>query len=182
MGRAVRRLGLDLDRPLVSQLMRLDRWGDPHTAIEAFTLVRERLPQLQLVIACQLGEGADGWPAVKEISDYAAGQEDLHLLTSYSELGNFELGALNRLSRVALRLSLREGFGLGASEAMWRGTPVVGSRRGRHAAAGARRRGRLPGHGRGSGRRRAWPSWSPTRGSRWRWGRRAASGSGSGSS
>ena len=129
-GRALRRLGLDLDRPLVSQLMRLDRWGDPHTAIEAFGLLRERMPQLQLVIACELGEGADGWPAVKEISDYAGGQENLHLLTSYSELGNLELGALNRLSRVALRLSLHEGFGLGASEAMWRDTPVVGGREG----------------------------------------------------
>ena len=63
---------------------------------------------------------------MKEITDYAGGQEGLHLLTSYSGLGNLELGALNQLSRVALRLSLREGFGLAASEAMWRGTPVVG--------------------------------------------------------
>lgn len=125
-GRALRRLGLDLDRPLVSQLMRLDRWGDPHTALEAFALVREELPALQLVIACELDAGGDGWPAFKEISDYAQGQEDLHLLSSYSGLGNLEIGALNQLSRVALRLSLREGFGLAASEALWRGTPVVG--------------------------------------------------------
>ncbi len=63
---------------------------------------------------------------MKEITDFAGGQEGLHLLTSYSGLGNLELGALNQLSRVAIRLSLREGFGLAASEAMWRGTPVVG--------------------------------------------------------
>ena len=125
-GRALRRLGLDLDRPLTSQLMRLDRWGDPHAAIEAFALVREELPAAQLVIACELGPDGRSWPAVKEISDYAGGQEGLHLLTSYSGLGNLELGALNQLSRVALRLSLHEGFGLAASEAMWRGTPVVG--------------------------------------------------------
>lgn len=131
-GRALRQLGLDLDRPLCSQLMRLDGWKDPHATIEAFAAVTEELPQLQLVIGCELDAGAaDGWPAVKEISDYASGQGDIHVLTSYSgKLGNLELGALNQLSRVAVRLSLREGFGLAASEALWRGTPVVGGREG----------------------------------------------------
>lgn len=130
-GSVLRRLGLELDRPLCSQLMRLDRWKDPHTALEAFALVREELPDLQLVIACELEAGGEGWPAVKEISDYAAGQEGVHLLTSYAgNLGPQELGALNQLSRLAVRLSLREGFGLASSEALWRGTPVVGGREG----------------------------------------------------
>jgi len=130
-GSLLRRLGLDLDRPLCSQLMRLDGWKDPHTALEALALVREELPELQFVIACELEAGGEGWPAVKEISDYAAGQEGLHLLTSYSgKLGDQELGSLNQLSRLALRLSLREGFGLASSEALWHGTPVVGGREG----------------------------------------------------
>lgn len=130
-GRVLRQLGLDLDRPLCSQLMRLDRWKDPHATLDAFARVREQVPELQLVIGCELDTGADGWPAVKEISDYAAGQDDVHLLTSYSgKLGNVELGALNQLSRLAVRNSLREGFGLAASEALWRGTPVVGNRDG----------------------------------------------------
>ena len=130
-GRLLRRLGADLDRPLCAQLMRLDRWKAPHQALEAFALAREDLPPLQFVIACELDGGGEGWPAVKEISDYADGQEDLHLLTSYAgNLGNLELGALNQLSRLVLRLSLREGFGLASSEAMWRSTPVVGNRDG----------------------------------------------------
>lgn len=130
-GRLLRRLGADLDRPLCAQLMRLDRWKDPHQALEAFAMARGDLPQLQFVIACELDANGDAWPAVKEISDYAAGQEDLHLLTSYAgNLGNLELGALNQLSRLVLRLSLREGFGLASSEALWRRTPVVGNRDG----------------------------------------------------
>jgi len=111
--------------------MRLDRWKDPHTVLEAFALMREELPSLQFVLACELDPAGESWPAVKEISDYAAGQEDLHVLTDYSgNLGNIELGALNQLSRVAVRISLREGFGLASSEAMWRRTPVVGGRDG----------------------------------------------------
>lgn len=129
-GELLRGLGLDLDRPLCSQVIRLDRWKDPHTVLEAFALVREELPELQLVIACELA-GDDEWPALKEISDYASGREGLHLLTSYSgNVGDRELGALNQLSRLAVRISLREGFGLACAEALWRGTPVVGGREG----------------------------------------------------
>ena len=126
-GRVLRGLGLDLDRPFVTQLMRLDRWEDPHTTVDAFARMRERIPGLQLVLGCEV-EGGDArrWPALKEITDYAEGQDDVHLLTSYAGLGNVEVGALHQISRLVVRASLREGFGLGASEALWRGTPVVG--------------------------------------------------------
>lgn len=126
-GRVQRQLGLDTRRPLVFQAMRFDRWKDPHLTTEAFALAKAERPELQLVLAGALDSGdGDGWRAVKEITDYAAGEDDLHVLTSYSGLGNLELGALQQMARVALRLSLREGFGLAASEAMWKGTPVVG--------------------------------------------------------
>jgi trehalose synthase len=72
----------------------------------------------------------EAWPAIKEVSDYAAGQEGVLVLTSYSGVGNLELGALQRLARVGLLRALREGFGLAASEALWKATPVVGGRDG----------------------------------------------------
>src|SRR5215218_6071769 len=130
-GRAVRPLGVDLDRPFVFQLMRLDRWKDPHATVEAFALAREELPQLQLVLAAEL-DPADttGWHAAKEVSDYAGEQPGFHLLTSYEGVGHLELGALQRLARVGLHRALREGFGLAASEALWKGTPVVGNPQG----------------------------------------------------
>jgi trehalose synthase len=130
-GSVVRPLGVDLTRPFCCQVMRLDRWKDPHATIEAFALAREKLPELQLVLAAALDSAApEEWRAAKEVSDYAAGHADLHLLTSYEGVGNLELGALQRLARVALQRSLREGFGLGAAEALWKGTPVVGGRQG----------------------------------------------------
>ena len=125
--RLLGRLGTDLERPLCSQLMRLDRWKDPHAALEAFALARDGLPELQFVIACRLDGTPEEWRAVKEISDYAAELDDVHVFTSYGgNVGDLELGALNQLSRLSVRLSLREGFGLACSEAMWRRTPVVG--------------------------------------------------------
>jgi trehalose synthase len=126
-GRVVRPLGVDLTRPFVCQVMRFDRWKDPHSTIEALALAREELPSLQLVLAGAIEDtDAGGWSVLREISDYAEGNDDVLLLTSYEGVGGLELGGLQLLARVALQRSLREGFGLGASEAMWKGTPVVG--------------------------------------------------------
>jgi trehalose synthase len=111
--------------------MRLDRWKDPHATIEAFARAREELPSLQLVVAAELGSGdTAGWQAAKEVSDYAGDQPGFHLLTSYEGVGDLELGALQRLARVGLQRALKEGFGLAASESLWKGTPVIGNPQG----------------------------------------------------
>jgi trehalose synthase len=126
-GRVVRPLGVDLDRPFVLQVVQLDRWDDPHAAIEAFRLAKAEEPDLQLVLAGLLDpSAADDWRAAKEVSDFAAGSADVRLLTSYEGLGALEVGALQRLARVALELSLREGFDLAPCETLWKRTPVVG--------------------------------------------------------
>ena len=127
-GRVLRQLGLDLNRPFTCQLMRMDRWKDPHATLEAFALAREELPLLQLVLALEVER--EDWPAVKEISDYAGEAEGVFVLTSYAGLGTLELGALERIARVCMLRALREGFGLGASEALWKATPVVAGRDG----------------------------------------------------
>jgi trehalose synthase len=126
-GRVVRPLGVDLDRPFVLQVVQLDRWDDPHAAIEAFRLAKAEEPDLQLVLAGLLDPGAaEDWRAAKEVSDFAAGEEDVLLLTTYEGLGSLEVGALQRLARAAFELSLREGFDLAPCETLWKRTPVVG--------------------------------------------------------
>ncbi|HEX2232068.1 MAG TPA: glycosyltransferase [Thermoleophilaceae bacterium] len=131
VGRLVRPLGVDLSRPFCFQSMRLDRWKDPHATIEAFALAKQELPELQLALASALDEAVtEEWSAAKEVSDYADAREDIHLLSSYDRVGDLELGSLQRLARLTLHRAIREGFGLGASEALWKGTPVVGGAEG----------------------------------------------------
>jgi trehalose synthase len=126
-GRVVRPLGIDLDRPFCLQVLELDRWDDPHAAIDAFRLAKAEEPELQLVLAAVLDRAAtESWQAAKEVSDYAQGTEDVHLLTSYEGLGSLELGALLLLARAVIERSLREGFELTPFEALWKRTPVVG--------------------------------------------------------
>jgi trehalose synthase len=126
-GRVVRPLGVDLDRPFCLQVLELDRWDDPHAAIDAFALAKQEEPELQLVLAAILDRAAtESWQAAKEISDYAEGADGVLLLTTYEGLGSLEVGALLLLARAVIERSLREGFDLAPFEALWKRTPVVG--------------------------------------------------------
>jgi trehalose synthase len=126
-GRVVRPLGVDLDRPFCLQVLELDRWDDPHAAIDAFRLAQGEEPDLQLVLAAILDRAAsESWQAAKEISDYAEGMDGVLLLTTYEGLGSLEVGALLLLARAVIERSLREGFDIAPFEALWKRTPVVG--------------------------------------------------------
>jgi trehalose synthase len=126
-GRVVRPLGVDLDRPFCLQVLELDRWDDPHAAIDAFRLAKAEEPDLQLVLAALLDRAAtESWQAAKEISDYAGDTDGVLLLTTYEGLGSLEVGALLLLARTVIERSLREGFELAPFEALWKRTPVVG--------------------------------------------------------
>ena len=126
-GRVVRPLGVDLDRPFCLQVIELDRWDDPHAAIDAFRLAKEEEPDLQLVLAALLDRAStESWQAAKEISDYAEDTDDVLLLTTYEGLGSLEVGALLLLARTVIERSIREGFDLAPFEALWKRTPVVG--------------------------------------------------------
>jgi len=125
-GQVLRSLGVDLTRPYVCQTGTIDRWTDPHTAIDAFDLLKENLPELQLVIAGALpGEGGGDMRIAKEIDDYAEGRADVHVKTGYGGVGNVELNALQRVARAGLSLRLRPGVGVDRLETWWKGTPVV---------------------------------------------------------
>jgi trehalose synthase len=126
-GRVVRPLGVDLERPFCLQVLELDRWDDPHAAIDAFRVAKAEEPELQLVLAALLDRAAtESWQAAKEIYDYAEGTNDVLLLTTYEGLGSLEVGALLLLARTVIERSLREGFELAPFEALWKRTPVVG--------------------------------------------------------
>jgi trehalose synthase len=125
-GHVLRSLGIDLTRPLVCNVSRLDRWKDPHGVIDAFAQAKRAVPDLQLVVVGALpGEGPQDFRIAREVADYAAGLDDVRVMTSYTGVGEVEVGALQRVARVSLQRSLREGFGLAASEALWKRTPVV---------------------------------------------------------
>ncbi len=116
---------LDPERPIVTQISRFDRLKDPLGVIASYKLVKRR-HDCQLVLA---GGGAtddpEGAAVLEEVQQAADGDPDIHvlLLPPFSDL---EINALVRGSTVVMQKSIKEGFGLTVSEALWKKKPVIG--------------------------------------------------------
>lgn len=123
--------GVDTRRPFVCQVSRFDPWKDPVGVIEAFRVVRERVPDAQLVLAGSMAtDDPEGFRVWEQTEDARAGDRDIHLLSNIQQVGNVQINAFQRAADVVLQKSLREGFGLTVSEGLWKGRPVIGGRAG----------------------------------------------------
>ncbi len=121
---------LDPERPLLVQVSRFDRFKDPLGVIRAYRLVKKFVPGQQLVLA---GGGATDDPEGKivlhEVREAAAGDPDIHV-QSLPPDSNRTINALQRAADIVLQKSVKEGFGLTVTEAMWKGKPVIGGNTG----------------------------------------------------
>jgi len=123
--------GAELDRPLITQVSRFAPGKDPLGVIAAYRLIRAEVAGLQLALVGSMAlDDPEGWTIYRQIQDAIKDDDDIHLFTNLNGVGNVEVNAFQRLSRVIIQKSLREGFGLVVSEALWKGTPVVAGRAG----------------------------------------------------
>jgi trehalose synthase len=119
-------IGVELGRPLASQVSRFDPWKDPLGVIAAYRLAREEVPGLQLALVGSMAlDDPEGWDVYRQVREASHSDPDIHVFTNLTGVGNIEVNAFQRLSQVAIQKSIREGFGLVVSEALWKGTPVV---------------------------------------------------------
>ena len=124
-------IGVRTDRPLITQVSRFDPWKDPLGVIAAYRLVREELPALQLALVGSMAlDDPEGFQIYQAIVAEAEADPLIHVFTNLTGVGNIEVNAFQRLSDVVVQKSIREGFGLVVSEALWKGTPVVAGRAG----------------------------------------------------
>ncbi len=118
--------GIDPGRPILTQISRFDRLKDPVGVIRVYQIVR-RYFDCQLVLA---GGGAaddpEGGAVLEEVRQAAAEDPDVHVL-ELPPWSALEINALQRASTVVIQKSLREGFGLTVTEALWKKKPVVAS-------------------------------------------------------
>lgn len=126
-----RQYGLDTKRPIVCQISRFDPWKDPIGVVEAFRVVREQVPDAQLLLAGSMAtDDPEGFRVWEETEQARAGDKDIHLLSNLHQVGSVQINAFQRIATVMVQKSLREGFGLTVSEALWKERPVVGGRAG----------------------------------------------------
>lgn len=121
-------LGIDLGRPLLTQVSRFDSWKDPWGVIDAYRLVKPEVPGLQLALvgALMAQDDPEGAAILESVRQYAGDDPDIHIIADPEVATDRAVNALQRLSSVVLQKSIREGFGLTVSEAMWKGRPVIG--------------------------------------------------------
>ena len=136
-----RQFGIDVDRPLITQVSRFDPWKDPIGVIDAYRQVTEKVPEAQLAMVGSMAtDDPEGMEYFQKTFEYADGDEDIKILSNLNNVGAIEVNAFQSQSDVCLQKSIREGFGLTVTEALWKGRPTVGRQRRRHPAADRGRR------------------------------------------
>jgi trehalose synthase len=124
-------IGIQLQRPLITQVSRFDPWKDPLGVIAAYRLVRQEFPRAQLALVGSMAtDDPEGWDVYRQVKEATTDDPLIHIFTNLTGVGNIEVNAFQRLSSVVVQKSIREGFGLVVSEALWKGTPVVAGRAG----------------------------------------------------
>jgi trehalose synthase len=124
-------MGVDPARPLVCQVSRFDSWKDPWGVIDAYRLARQSVPGLQLALLglSQASDDLEAVDVVASVTKHAEGDPDIHLY--FEPLGlpgtiDEVVNAFQVVPDVIIQKSLREGFGLTVTEAMWKGKAVIG--------------------------------------------------------
>ncbi len=125
----VDQFGIDVDRPLITQVSRFDPWKDPLGVIEAWRLVRKEFPDVQLALVGSMAhDDPEGWDYYNRTVEAAGGDPDIFILSNLNNVGSVEVNAFQVHSQVVLQKSIREGFGLTVTEALWKGRPTVAGR------------------------------------------------------
>lgn len=123
----VRTFGVDVTRPLVTQVSRFDPWKDPKGVVEAYRLAKKQVKGLQLALVGSMAhDDPEGAQILADMEKFACKDPDIHLLTNLGGVGEIEVNAFQTYSAAVIQKSLREGFGLTVAEGMWKKRPVIG--------------------------------------------------------
>ncbi|HET9677122.1 MAG TPA: glycosyltransferase, partial [Solirubrobacterales bacterium] len=121
-----RQFGIDVDRPLLTQVSRFDPWKDPIGVIDAYRQVTEQVPEAQLAMVGSMAtDDPEGMEYFQKTFEYAGGDDDIKILSNLNNVGAIEVNAFQSQSDICLQKSIREGFGLTVTEALWKGRPTV---------------------------------------------------------
>jgi trehalose synthase len=122
----VDQFGIDIGRPLLTQVSRFDPWKDPLGVIDAYRLVKEEVAGVQLALVGSMAhDDPEGWEYWNQTVAYADGDPDIFILSNLNNVGSVEVNAFQVHSSAVIQKSIKEGFGLTVSEALWKTRPTV---------------------------------------------------------
>jgi trehalose synthase len=113
------------DRPLLLQVSRFDVFKDPIGVIKAYRIVKKYNDCVLVLAGSPASDDPEGEAVLNEVREFASGDPDIFILL-LPPFSDRDINALQRMATVVLQKSLKEGFGLTVSEAMWKEKPVLG--------------------------------------------------------
>ncbi|MBD3238004.1 MAG: glycosyltransferase [Candidatus Eisenbacteria bacterium] len=119
------RFGLDPELPLLVQVSRFDRFKDPLGVIAAFRLARTMIPVQLALVGGGASDDPEGQAVLAEVREASEGDPDIHVIDLPPD-AHRTINAFQRAADIVLQKSLREGFGLTVTEALWKAKPVIG--------------------------------------------------------
>lgn len=116
--------GVRLDKPIISQVSRFDKWKDPLGVVKVFEKVKESVDAQLVLLGAPASDDPEGQQIFQQLKRETGDIEDVTIINKHSDI---LVNAVQSLSDVVIQKSKREGFGLTVTEALWKGTPVVAS-------------------------------------------------------
>jgi len=114
------------DKPIITQVSRFDYLKDPVGLIQAFEMVRKSIDARLVLAGGTASDDPESEKVLELVRERADGNPDIHVLL-IPPGSDIEINALQRASTVIVQKSIKEGFGLTVSEALWKSKPVVAS-------------------------------------------------------
>jgi trehalose synthase len=131
LGGVFNKHNIDPERPIVAAVSRYDIHKNQRAIIEAFKLLKKDCPKgidpVLVIVGNSATDDPEGMKMYEEMKKAAEGVKDIHLLLNV-ENNDEVVGSLLAIADCFVHVSTKEGFGLVVSEAMWQGTPVIGSK------------------------------------------------------
>jgi len=125
IGQVLQRFGIGKNKPMLLQVAPYDRFKDQQGTIRAYQMVKKHHDCRLVLAGAGVLHDPEGEAVLAELQELAGKDPDVHLLQLPPE-ADLEINALQRAASVVVQKSLKEGFGVSVSEAMWKGKPVIG--------------------------------------------------------
>jgi trehalose synthase len=123
----MKKAGIPTDKPVITQVSRLDPWKDPEGVLEVFKHVKEKV-DCRLVFCYNLAsDDPEGMQMYTKVLRKAKGLQNNGDVIFVLGNNDILVNSVQRFSSVIIQKSKKEGFCLAVTEALWKGTPVVAS-------------------------------------------------------
>ncbi len=116
--------GIETNKPIITQISRFDKWKDPLGTIDAFRLIRKKVNCRLVMMGSMATDDPEGQVIYEQVLKKIKNNRDIKIIHSENHI---LVNVLQKVSSVVIQKSLREGFGLTVTEALFKGTPVVAS-------------------------------------------------------